>query len=77
MPEPKVGRITISPNGPSGGSVGNTTLTIPKLPVLAVMSSVICMGILFGTKRTLNHALVVECVEFAEMLYDHATTCIS
>jgi hypothetical protein len=41
------------------------------------MSSVVCMGILFGTKRTLNHALVTECVEFAEMLYDYATTRIS
>jgi hydrogenase/urease accessory protein HupE len=77
MPEPKLGRITLTPNGPSGGSVGVTSLTIPKLPVLALMSSVVCMGILFGTKRTLNYALVTECVEFAEMLYDYATTRIS
>lgn len=41
------------------------------------MSSIVCMGILFGTKRTLNHTLVTECVEFAEMLYDYTTTRIS
>lgn len=37
--------------------------------VLGVMSSLVCMGILFGTKRTLNTALALECVAFAKELY--------
>lgn len=33
------------------------------------MSAIVCMGLLFGTKRTLNDVLAEDCVTFAKLLY--------
>ena len=33
------------------------------------MSALVCMGILFGTRRTLDPVLAQQCAEFASELY--------
>lgn len=72
MPEPTVGKIKF-PQSTQPVENHYHTKSLPidlRVPVLGVMSALVCMGILFGTRRTLNTAFAHECAQFARELYD-------
>ena len=69
--QPTVGNIRLSTGQQSAAVVQPPPNNKDYTPaILGVMSSLVCMGILFGSKRTMNVALAQECVSFAKELYN-------